>query len=378
MKKKIMLIAGARPNFVKIAPLLRELNKYKKHFSTVLVHTGQHYDFTMSEVFFRDLNIPKPDIYLNVGSGSHAFQTAKIMMAFEKVLLQEKPYLVVVVGDVNSTVACSLVAAKFNIKIAHVEAGLRSFDRTMPEEINRVLTDALSDYLFVSEKSGLKNLNKEGVSSEKVFFVGNVMIDSLMANAIKINRSSILKCLFNQKGQSGEQFPPYAVITLHRPSNVDSIQALSEIYTILKKVSGHIKIIYPIHPRTIKMIQMHKYLQEFERLKNLKMIAPLGYIDFIKLVSSAAFVLTDSGGIQEETTVLGIPCLTMRTNTERPITIKKGTNHLVGRDVNNILEQIKLILNGKAKKGAVPELWDGKSAERIINIVLKRNQSLKS
>jgi UDP-N-acetylglucosamine 2-epimerase (non-hydrolysing) len=373
MKKKIMLVAGARPNFVKIAPLLHELNKYKKYFSTVLVHTGQHYDFKMSEIFFRELNIPKPNIHLNVGSGSHASQTATIMTAFEKVVLKEKPDVVVVVGDVNSTVACSLVASKLTIKVAHVEAGLRSFDRTMPEEINRIVTDSLSDYLFVSEQSGCKNLKKEGIPQNKVFFVGNVMIDTLLSIMDKINKATIRENLFPKPLPSPSQPSPYAVITLHRPGNVDSIQALSEIYTILKKVSGLIKIIYPIHPRTKKMIQVHSYLQKFERLKNLTMIEPLGYIDFIKLVSAAAFVLTDSGGIQEETTVLGIPCLTMRTNTERPITIKRGTNHLVGRDVNNILKQIKLILTGKAKKGAVPELWDGKSAERIINVLLKHN-----
>ena len=375
MKKKIMLVAGARPNFVKIAPLLHELNKYKKHFSTVLVHTGQHYDFKMSEIFFRDLNIPKPDIHLNVGSGSHASQTAKIMTAFEKVVLKEKPDVVVVVGDVNSTVACSLVASKLNIKVAHVEAGLRSFDRTMPEEINRIVTDSLSDYLFVSEQSGRINLKKEGIPGDKVFFVGNVMIDTLLSNRDKIEKSSILENLFPKKTPSPAQPLPYAVLTLHRPGNVDSKQALAEIYTILKKVSGLINIIYPIHPRTKKMIQVHSYLQKFERLKNLTMVEPLGYIDFIKLVSAAAFVLTDSGGIQEETTVLGIPCLTMRTNTERPITIKRGTNHLVGRDVNNIVKQTTLILTGKAKKGAVPERWDGKSAERIISILLKRKQN---
>ena len=371
MKKKIMLVAGARPNFVKIAPLLHELNKYKKHFSTVLVHTGQHYDFKMSEIFFRDLNIPKPDIHLNVGSGSHAAQTAKIMTAFEKVVLKEKPDAVVVVGDVNSTVACSLVASKLNIKVAHVEAGLRSFDRTMPEEINRIVTDSLSDYLFVSEQSGRKNLEKEGIPQKKVFFVGNVMIDTLLSNRDKINKSTILENLFPKNTPSPAQPLPYAVLTLHRPGNVDSKQAVAEIYTILKKVSGLIKIIYPIHPRTKKMIQVHSYLQKFERLKNLTMIEPLGYIDFIKLVSAAAFVLTDSGGIQEETTVLKVPCLTMRENTERPVTITEGTNLLVGRSHSQIVTYSHQILAGKFKQGKTPKLWDGRTAGRIVRILDK-------
>jgi UDP-N-acetylglucosamine 2-epimerase (non-hydrolysing) len=371
MKKKIMLVAGARPNFVKIAPLLHEISNYKKHFSTVLVHTGQHYDFKMSEIFFKDLNIPEPDIHLNVGSGSHASQTANIMTAFEKVVLKEKPAVIVVVGDVNSTVACSLVASKLNVKVAHVEAGLRSFDRTMPEEINRIVTDSLSDYLFVSEQSGLKNLKKEGISTEKVFFVGNVMIDTLFSNRDKINKSAILENLFPKKTPSPSQPVPYAVLTLHRPGNVDAKQAVAEIYTILKKVSGLIKIIYPIHPRALKMIEAHSYLQKFKRLNNLTMIEPLGYIDFMKLVSAAAFVLTDSGGIQEETTVLKVPCLTMRGNTERPVTITAGTNILVGRSHSQIVKYSHQILAGKFKHGKTPKLWDGKTAGRIVKILDK-------
>jgi UDP-N-acetylglucosamine 2-epimerase (non-hydrolysing) len=255
--------------------------------------------------------------------------------------------------------------------VAHVEAGLRSFDRTMPEEINRIVTDSLSDYLFVSEQSGRKNLKKEGIPGEKVFFVGNVMIDTLLSNRDKINKSTILENLFPKKTPSPSQPLPYAVLTLHRPGNVDSKEAVAEIYTILKKVSGLIKIIYPIHPRTKKMIQVHSYLQKFERLKNLTMIEPLGYIDFIKLVSAAAFVLTDSGGIQEETTVLKVPCLTMRENTERPVTIIEGTNILVGRSHSQIVKYSHQILAGKFKQGKTPKLWDGKTAGRIVKILYK-------
>lgn len=369
-KKKIIIVAGARPNFMKIGPLMREFKKHKQHFDTLLVHTGQHYDFEMSQSFFDDLNIPEPDIYLNVGSGSHASQTAKIMTSFEKVILKEKPDLVIVVGDVNSTVACSLVASKLNVKVAHVEAGLRSFDRAMPEEINRIVTDSLSDYLFVSEESGLRNLKKEGVDSNKVHFVGNIMIDTLLSNMPKINKSNILSRIFPKllPAQSPEP-KAYAVLTLHRPSNVDSEKALLEIYDILETISQRIKIIYPVHPRTKKMIKIHNFLNRFEKLKNLLMIKPLGYIDFIKLVKKSQFVLTDSGGIQEETTVLGIPCLTMRENTERPVTIKEGTNILVGRDKQKIIRTVNKILQGRQKNGSTPKFWDGETARGIIKII---------
>jgi len=367
-RKKILLIAGARPNFMKIAPLMKEFKKYKSYFDVFLVHTGQHYDFEMSEVFFKNLDIPKPDIYLGVGSGSHAVQTAKIMIAFEKVVLKEKPDLIIVVGDVNSTLACSLVASKLKVKIAHVEAGLRSFDRTMPEEINRVLTDSLSDYLFVSEESGLKNLRKEGIDSKKVYFVGNVMIDTLMNSRAKIGKSNILKKL--------KLIPnTYCVLTLHRPGNVDSESSLREIYHILEAISEKIKIIYPIHPRTQKMLKIHNFLDKFQGLPNFLMIKPLGYIDFIKLVKESKFVLTDSGGIQEETTVLKIPCLTMRENTERPVTIKEGTNTLAGKDKYRILKTIRRILGSKYKKGKIPEFWDGSTAKRIVKILFQKMRS---
>jgi UDP-N-acetylglucosamine 2-epimerase (non-hydrolysing) len=362
IKKRVVIVVGARPNFMKIAPLMCELDKYKSCFEVLLVHTGQHYDFEMSEIFFRDLKVPKPDIYLNIGSASHAVQTAKIMMAFERVAVREKPDLIVVVGDVNSTLACALVASKLNIKVVHVEAGLRSFDRTMPEEINRTVTDSLSDYLFVSERSGLKNLKTEGVNSDKVYFVGNIMIDTLLANLPIINKSDIL----NEYGLAKHE---YCVMTLHRPSNVDSPATLSELLDVLSAVSNKVKIIYPIHPRTKNMMRKHNFANKFKKLNNLLVVEPLGYINFIKLIKESRFVITDSGGIQEETTFLAVPCLTMRTNTERPVTIEEGTNYLVGRNKTKVLRCIKDILNGKSKKGSIPELWDGKTAKRIVKIL---------
>ncbi len=359
MNNKILVIAGARPNFMKVAPLMREFKRGRARFSVKLVHTGQHYDFKMSDVFFRDLGIPKPDIYLGVGSGSHAVQTAKLMTAFEKVLIQEKPDWIVVVGDVNSTLACSLVASKMGVKVAHVEAGLRSLDRTMPEEINRIVTDSLSDALFVSEPSGLVNLKKEGVSASKIFFVGNVMIDTLLYQMPRINKSPILKKLILKPKE-------YAVLTLHRPSNVDARHTLLEIHKILKETSSKIKVVYAIHPRTRKMISAHGLDKQFNGLKNVLLVEPLGYIDFIKLVKHSRFALTDSGGIQEETTVLKVPCLTMRENTERPVTITEGTNMLVGRSHSTIVKYTHQILAGKFKHGKTPRLWDGKTAKRIV------------
>ncbi len=357
------MVAGARPNFMKIASLMKELEKVRK-FRTVLVHTGQHYDFRMSEIFFQELEIPKPDIHLNVGPGLQAVQTAGIMTRFERVAQKEKPALVIVVGDVNSTMACALVAAKLGIRIAHVEAGLRSFDRTMPEEINRIVTDQLSDALFVSEASGLKNLKKEGVPSKKVFFVGNIMIDTLLLHWKRIERSCIVESL----GLAGED---YCALTLHRPNNVDSARALLEIYGILRATPSRLKIIYPIHPRARKMIQAYGLLEKFKKIKNLAMIEPLGYLDFIKLVKESKLVLTDSGGIQEESTFLKIPCLTMRENTERPVTLTQGTNVLVGRDKKRILTAVDAIGKDRWKKGTVPRLWDGKTASRIVEVLKK-------
>lgn len=358
MKKNVFLVVGTRPNFMKIAPLLSEMGKVP-HLRPLLVHTGQHYDFKMSEVFFRDLQISWRPIYLGVRSGSHASQTAAIMIAFEKELLSRKTDLVVVVGDVNSTLACSLVAAKMGVRVAHVEAGLRSFDRSMPEELNRMVTDAISDYLFVSEPSGLENLRKEGIPAQKIFYVGNIMIDSLKNNRKAILRSRILQTLRLQAKK-------YAVITLHRPSNVDHKNSLLQILSILKEISKKINTIYSVHPRSWKMIRKHGLLEKFRRLERFKMIQPLGYVDFIRLIQESLFVLTDSGGIQEETTYLKIPCLTMRENTERPATIHWGSNELVGTDKKKVIRCVDKILCGRWRSTKIPPRWDGRAAKRIV------------
>ena len=374
-KIKIVIVAGARPNFIKIGPLVHELEIHKNIFNTILVHTGQHYDFEMSEKFFKDLDIPKPKYFLHVGSASHATQTAKIMIAFEKVILRVMPNIVVVVGDVNSTLACAIVASKLNIQIAHVEAGLRSFDRAMPEEINRIVTDSLSDYLFVSEESGLVNLKSEGVNSKNVHFVGNIMIDTLLSKMEKIAKSNILNSLEVRYKTKKLKLDTYAVLTLHRPENVDSKESLTNIYNILKAISKKTKIVYPVHPRTKMMIKKHDFLRKFKLLDNLIVVEPLGYIDFIKLAKDSSFVLTDSGGIQEETTFLKVPCLTMRDNTERPVTINKGTNNLVGINKYRISRHVDYILNNINRRSKIPKLWDGKTAERIVRIIINSNDA---
>lgn len=356
-------MVGARPNFMKIAPIQREMKKYD-HLKPVLVHTGQHYDEKMSKLFFQDLELPKPDVYLNVGSGSHAVQTARIMIEFEKVLESEKPDLILVVGDVNSTAACSMVAAKMGVKIGHVEAGLRSFDRGMPEEINRIVTDALSDYLFVTEQSGLDNLKHEGIDDSKIFFTGHVMIDSLIYFLEKSKKSNIL----NEMQLNGT---PYVLVTLHRPSNVDSKTNLENLLNAFESVGSYLKIVFPIHPRTKKMISTFGLQQKVEANENLILTDPIGYLDFMKLMQNAKLLLTDSGGIQEETTYLGIPCITMRENTERPVTVELGTNIIVGSDTDRIVTETEKIIQGKSKKGRIPNLWDGKAAERIVSIIAK-------
>jgi len=363
-KKKIIVVAGARPNFMKIAHLVQRLKK-DQSVECLLVHTGQHYDFGLSDVFFRDLRIPKPDIFLNVGSASHAEQTAKIMTSFEGVLLDQRPDLIVVVGDVNSTAACSLTAAKLNVKVAHIESGLRSFDRTMPEEINRIVTDAVASYYFVTEKSGIENLDREGADKKTVFLVGNTMIDPLAAAIKQVDRSKVLMQL-DLKPQS------YGVLTLHRPTNVDTSESLDSVINILELICHRIPLVYPIHPRARESVRKHRLLERMESLEGLKLIEPLGYIDFIKLVKESKFVLTDSGGIQEETTWLRVPCLTMRDNTERPSTIELGTNKLVGRDQDAIVTAVGQILNGRWKKGRIPKLWDGHATERIIKVISNR------
>ncbi len=362
--KKIMNVVGARPNFMKIGPIQREMNRRNSEFQPVLVHTGQHYDEKMSKLFFDDLQLPKPDVYLGVGSGSHAGQTAKIMIDFEKVCLEHKPDMVLVVGDVNSTVACSLVASKLWIPVIHVEAGLRSFDRKMPEEINRLVTDALADYLFITEKAGIENLKNEGVDDSKVHFVGNVMIDSLAFFLEKARESDILKKLELREKN-------YALVTLHRPSNVDEPENFLKILTAFEQIEKEIPIVFPIHPRTRKNIERFGLEDRVKALKNLKLLPPIGYLDFMNLTQNCKFVMTDSGGIQEETTYLGIPCMTLRENTERPITIEVGTNELVGPNTEQILNFAQKMLSGQWKKGAVPELWDGRAAERIVEVLSK-------
>ena len=349
---------------MKIAPLHRALKKYSGSIQNRIVHTGQHYDDSMSKVFFDDLELPKPDVYLGVGSGSHARQTAKVMVEFEKVVEKDRPDLVVVVGDVNSTVACSLVSAKAQIPVAHVEAGLRSFDRTMPEEINRIVTDSLSDLLFVSEKSGLTNLRHEGIDEKRISFVGNIMIDSLVIYRDKAKRSRVLNSLVLDP-QS------FALVTLHRPSNVDRAETLSRILESFREIADKMDIVFPIHPRTRKAMQSFGLQKKAESIKQLKLIDPVGYIDFLALMENAKLVITDSGGIQEETTYLGIPCLTMRKNTERPSTVEVGTNQLCGEDFDRLMEKVNEILAGKQKRGTIPELWDGKTAERIAEILSK-------
>jgi UDP-N-acetylglucosamine 2-epimerase (non-hydrolysing) len=360
----IFNVVGARPNFMKIAPIYREMKKITK-FNTHLIHTGQHYDEKMSKMFFEDLELPEPDIYLGVGSGTHAQQTAKIMIEFEKVLNKFQPELVIVVGDVNSTIACSLVAIKLGIKVAHVEAGLRSFDRTMPEEINRILTDAVSDFLFVTEQSGLDNLEHEGIDPKKVFFAGNVMIDSLLYFLDKSKKSHI-------KSKLDIDSRPYALVTLHRPVNVDIKGNFERILSAFELIEKEVQIVFPVHPRTRKMIKQFDLEKRIGNMNNLRLSDPVGYLDFLNLMQSARFILTDSGGIQEETTYLGIPCITMRESTERPVTLQLGTNSLVGSDTDLIVRETMAILNNHQKKGSIPPFWDGKAAGRIVNILAEK------
>lgn len=363
MAQKIDLVVGARPNFMKAAPLLRELKRHPEQFQPRLIHTGQHYDPKMSKLFFDDLGMEPPDVFLGVGSGTHAEQTARIMVEFEKAVMRYRPDLVVVFGDVNSTMAAAIVAAKLWIKIAHVEAGLRSFDNQMPEEINRIVTDRLSDYLFVTEESGLRNLKAEGVPSERVFFTGNIMIDSLTASLEACKKSSILNDLELTPGE-------FVCMTLHRPSNVDNQEQLRGLLEMILKIAIRTPIVFPCHPRTRKELE-HLGMLERVDADRLKIVEPLGYLDFLRLQSSCKFVLTDSGGIQEETTYLQIPCITMRENTERPVTVEVGSNILTGPHPDKVLEAVDQILHGKCKRGRIPELWDGRTAQRISAILAR-------
>jgi len=359
---KLINVCGARPNFMKIAPLMCAY-RAEPSIEPLLVHTGQHYDENMSRLFFDELDIPRPNINLEVGSASHAQQTASIMERFESVLLEHKPDAIVVVGDVNSTIACALVAAKLGVGVFHVEAGLRSFDRTMPEEINRLLTDAISNLLFVSEPSGLENLKREGIPDSYVHFVGNVMIDTLLKNREKAESSRIIE----QLGLTPKQ---YSVITMHRPTSVDHPEVMEALAGAFDEIQRDIPIVFPMHPRTRKRLEDVGLYKMFADMKQLILIEPVGYLDFLKLMAHAVFVMTDSGGIQEETTILGIPCLTLRKNTERPITIAQGTNQLVGMDPECILSAYRFIRTNEQKsESRIPEKWDGRAAQRIASIV---------
>ena len=361
--KKIMLIAGARPNFMKIAPMARAFDGRSGEIEYKIVHTGQHYDANMSDVFFEELGIRHPDYHLGAGGGSHAQQTAKIMTGFEEICEKDRPDLVIVVGDVNSTLACSIVAKKLCIDVAHVEAGLRSFDLAMPEEINRMVTDSISDLFFVTEEQGMENLLREGKPESKVHFVGHVMIDNLFYQLEKL------------KSMDGGRFPTnafkqthdaYGVVTLHRPSNVDDRQTLKTIFETLNQISERLPLIFPIHPRTRKNMEAFNISPG----KNIELTEPLSYMEFLNLWKDSRVALTDSGGLQEETTALGIPCLTIRENTERPITVTQGTNELMGNSKEKILAAFDQIMNREWKTGRKPKFWDGRAAERIIELIL--------
>ncbi len=358
---RILVVAGARPNFVKVAPVIKTL-KQMSRAEVALVHTGQHYDYNMSAAFFEELFIPAPDIFLGVGSGSHGEQTARILSAFEEVLLKDPPAAVVVVGDVNSTLACTLGAAKCGVPVAHVEAGLRSFDRTMPEEINRVLTDALADYLFTHSPDADENLRREGAPEERIFRVGNVMIDTLREYEAAARARDVA-------GRLGLQAGGYAVCTLHRPSNVDDPGTLRTVVQILTDLQSECPVVFPMHPRTRTRLETFGLADVLLEQKNLQAIDPLGYLDFIGLMATAALVLTDSGGVQEETTALGIPCLTMRECTERPVTVTLGTNAVVGTDPKRILAAARRVLKRDWPRGILPEGWDGHAAERIAAVL---------
>ena len=358
---KIACVVGARPNFMKIAPILEGMEKYS-NLVPLLVHTGQHYDYKMSQIFFEDLDIPEPDVYLGVGSGSHAVQTGKIMMAFEEVIIEHKPDLILVVGDVNSTLACTLVGAKLCIPVAHVEAGIRSFDRTMPEEINRILTDAVSDYLFTPTEDADQNLKKEGIPDEKIFLVGDVMIDTLLKYRERASSEELLDDLRLEKNS-------YALMTLHRPFNVDVKINFVNILNALAEIQRRIRIIFPMHPRTKAKVEEFGLSDVISSMADLVIVEPLGYLKFMGLMVNARFVLTDSGGMQTETTVLNIPCLTMRENTERPESIRQGTNALVGNNTQLIIEESMKILDGRGKTGTYSEIWDGHAAERIVRTI---------
>jgi UDP-N-acetylglucosamine 2-epimerase (non-hydrolysing) len=359
---KVINVVGARPNFMKVAPVVEAMRRRGAEFSPLVVHTGQHYDERMSDAFFRDLGMPRPDVHLGVGSGSHARQTAAVMERFEPVVLEEKPDWVLVVGDVNSTVACALVCAKLLVRVAHVEAGLRSRDRTMPEEINRLVTDQLSDLLLTPSADADRNLLAEGIPASRIRMVGNVMIDSLFQQLERARASKAREDL-------GVENRDYAVVTLHRPSNVDDAATLRGILDALDEIGSRLPVVFPVHPRTRQNLAEFGLLETIERRGRVRLTEPLGYLDFLRLYSGAALVLTDSGGIQEETTALGIPCLTLRENTERPVTVELGTNRVVGTDPQRIKrEAVEALARGRGDgPPRVPPLWDGRTADRILD-----------
>jgi UDP-N-acetylglucosamine 2-epimerase (non-hydrolysing) len=363
---KIINVVGARPNFMKMAPIIEAMDRFPDRINHLLVHTGQHYDRRMSKSFFEDLGMPRPNIDLGVGSGSHAEQTGRVMVEFERVCLREKPDLVIVVGDVNSTMACTITAKKLGIKVAHIEAGLRSRDMGMPEEINRLCTDVLCDYLFTTDRMADENLGREGVAPEKIHFVGNVMIDSLLKHREIAAELGLLEDLGLAPGG-------YATMTLHRPSNVDDRDTLREVLEALSVIAGEIPIVFPIHPRTRKMARefgLDGFFNEAKDIEGIWITEPMGYLEFLHLNMNARMVLTDSGGLQEETTVLGVPCITLRHNTERPITTTEGTNRIVGNSRQAILNAAREVLNGEGPAGKIPEKWDGRAAERIVEVIL--------
>jgi UDP-N-acetylglucosamine 2-epimerase (non-hydrolysing) len=372
---RIASMVGARPNFMKIAPIVHEIQR-TAGIEHRLVHSGQHYDQQMSESFFEELHIPKPDVNLEVGSGSHAWQTAEVMKRFEAVVLEWKPDVVIVVGDVNSTLAAALVASKLGVPVAHVEAGLRSFDMSMPEEINRKLTDAISDLLFVTEQSGIQNLRKEGVEQDRIFLVGNVMIDCLVEHRKIAEKSEILRRLGLQ--EDGDKASAYGLLTLHRPSNVDDPAVLRDILSTIATLAEKMPVFFPVHPRSLERIRqfgLGSYLAEEKpgaAARGIVPLPPLGYLDFLCLMDHARLILTDSGGIQEESTILGVPCLTLRENTERPVTVEQGTNQIVGRDPKKILAAAALVLGAERRAMKAPELWDGHAAERIVKILVEK------
>jgi len=356
---KVINVVGARPNFMKVAPIVAAMKRREREFTPLVVHTGQHYDAAMSDAFFADLDLPQPDVHLGVGSASHAAQTAAVMERFEPVVIQERPDWVLVVGDVNSTFAAALVCVKLGVRVAHVEAGLRSRDRTMPEEINRILTDQIADLLFTPSADADQNLIAEGIPRERIRLVGNVMIDSLYQHLERAQQSTVRERL----GLTGAR---YAVLTLHRPSNVDDRTTFEGILSALERISEELPIIFPVHPRAARTIAELGLLDRLKNARNLRLIEPLGYLDFLNLYSGAQLVLTDSGGIQEETTVLGIPCLTLRENTERPITVSLGTNRIVGTNPEKIVAEALAALQQPARSRVDIPLWDGNTAERIV------------